>query len=118
MRGPALCSSLRTADLLNPHDEPARAIRHEPPFAEGDTGSEKGRDLSEAAQRMTWSRAVTQPGWSEVKALSLHHCTVLPLSKLALMPVMLQAGRAARNPGCGDIHNLVRVGEVWTSRQW
>lgn len=89
-------------DLLNPHDEPVRAICHEPPFAEKDTESEKGRDLSGAAQRMTWSRAVTQPGWSEVKALFPHHCTVLTLSQLALMPVTLQAGTAARNPGCGE----------------
>lgn len=67
---PSATAFVRVA-LLHPHDKPARAILHEPRLAEEKTGSEKGRDLPEALQRMTDSRAATQPGWSEVKALVL-----------------------------------------------
>ena len=33
----------------------------------GNRGSEKGGDLPEAMERMTWSRAEVQAGWSEAK---------------------------------------------------
>lgn len=101
-------------DFLNPHDKPSGAILQEPHFAEEETGSEKERDLPEATPRMTWSRAATQPGWSEAKALVL---------------TSIQSYLSADSHGC---QQCIRLGEqpgipaglcvywwgreVWTSR--
>lgn len=101
-------------DFLSPHDKLSGAILHESHFAEEETGSEKERDLPEATQRMTWSRAATQPGWCEAKALVL---------------TSTQSYLSANSHGC---QRCIRLGEqlgipaglcvywsgreVWTSR--
>lgn len=89
-------------DFLSPHDKPSGAILHKPRFAEEEMGSEKERDLPEATQRMTWSRAVTRPEWSEAKAVvltSVQSYLSANSSELAWMPTMHQSGRAAWNFG-------------------
>lgn len=95
MTGPcrALCCGLVCVDWLNPCDKPARAIFNKPCFAEEEMGSEKGRDLPETTQSWDPARVVLT-------------MVILPLSKLAPMPMMPQPGGAARNSGCDETRFL------------
>lgn len=102
-------------DFLSPRDKPSGAILHKPRFAEEEMGSEKERDLPEATQRMTWSRAVTRPEWSEAKGVVL---------------TSVQSYFSANSHGCQRCISLGEQlgisaglcvywwgrGEVWTSR--